>query len=182
MRPGRAEEAGLSRSGLYRAAREGRLERIARGIYLPADAPAADWDWIEVATRRPDAKICLESALAHHDLTDVIPNVLDVAIPRGSRTPASTGAIAWHQFDRATVEIGREEIPIPGTDQSIGIYSPERSIADAFRLRAEVGYELPRESLKEWLRRGGKPARLIEIASRLPRAKSPVLQALESLA
>ncbi|MCB1302048.1 MAG: type IV toxin-antitoxin system AbiEi family antitoxin domain-containing protein, partial [Tetrasphaera sp.] len=48
LRPGRAEEAGLSRSGLYRAAREGRLERIARGIYLPADAPAADWDWIEV--------------------------------------------------------------------------------------------------------------------------------------
>ena len=182
LRPGRAEEAGLSRSGLYRAAREGRLERIARGIYLPADAPAADWDWIEVATRRPDATICLESALAHHDLTDVIPNVLDVAIPRGSRTPASTGAIAWHQFDRATVEIGREEIPIPGTDQSIGIYSPERSIADAFRLRGEVGYELPRESLKEWLRRGGKPARLIEIASRLPRAKSPVLQALEALA
>ena len=34
----------------------------------------------------------------------------------------------------------------------------------------------------EWLRRAGKPARLMEIASRLPRAKSPVLQALEMLA
>ena len=182
LRPGTAERAGLSRSGLYRAAREGRLERIARGIYLPADAPAADWDWIEAVTRRPDATICLASALAHHDLTDAIPAALDVAIPRGSRTPASTGAIAWHQFDKATLDIGREEIPIPATDQAIGIYSPERSIADAFRLRGEVGYELARESLKEWLRRGGKPARLMEIASRLPRAKSPVLQALEMLA
>ena len=182
LRPGTAERAGLSRSGLYRAAREGRLERVARGIYLPTDAPAADWDWIEAATRRPDATICLVSALAHHDLTDAIPAALDVAIPRGSRTPASTGAIAWHQFDRATFDIGREEISIPGADQSIGIYSPERSIVDAFRLRGEVGYELARESLKEWLRRGGKPARLMEIASRLPRAKSPVLQALEALA
>lgn len=182
LRPGSAEEAGMSRSGLYRAAREGRLERVARGIYLPADADAADWDWIEAATRRPDATICLASALAHHDLTDVIPAALDIAIPRGSRTPASTGAIAWHQFDRATFDIGWEEIPIPGTDQKIGIYSPERSIADAFRLRGEVGYGLARESLKEWLRRGGKPARLMEIASRLPRAKSPVLQALEALA
>ena len=181
VRPGAAEEAGLSRSGLYRAAREGRLERIARGIYLPMDTPAADWDWIEAATRRPDATICLASALAHHELTDAIPAALDVAIPRGSRTPASTGAIAWHQFDRATFEIGREEIRIPGTDQTIGIYSPERSIADAFRLRGEVGYELARESLKEWLRRGGKPAHLMEVASRLPRAKSPVLQALEAL-
>lgn len=32
VRPSTAKEAGLSRSGLYRAAREGRLERIARGL------------------------------------------------------------------------------------------------------------------------------------------------------
>jgi hypothetical protein len=64
----------------------------------------------------------------------------------------------------------------------IGMYSAERSIADAFRLRGEVGYELAREALREWLRRGGKPARLIEIATRLPRAKTPVLHALEMLA
>lgn len=181
LRPGTAERAGLSRSGLYRAAREGRLERIARGIYLSADASAADWDWIEAATRRPDATICLTSALAHHELTDAIPAALDVALPRGSRSPASAGAIAWHQFDKGTFEIGREEIPIPSTDQLIGIYSPERSIADAFRLRGEVGYELAREALKEWLLRGGKPARLMEMASLLPRAKSPVLHALEML-
>lgn len=181
LRPSAAEEAGMSRSGLYRAVREGRLARVARGIYLPADAAAADWDWIEAVARRPNATICLASALAHHDLTDVIPAALDVAIPRGSRTPASDGAIAWHQFDRSTFDIGREEILIPGTDQAIRIYSSERSIADAFRLRGEVGYELARESLKEWLRRGGKPARLMEISSRLPRAKSPVLQALEAL-
>lgn len=182
LTPGTAEYAGLSRSALYRAAREGRLQRIARGIYLPADAPAADWDWLEAATRRPDGTICLTSALAQHDLTDTIPAALDVAIPRGSRKPASNGMIAWHLFDRATFTIGRDEIQIPGTDQLIGIYSAERSIADAFRLRGVVGYGLARESLREWLRRGGKPARLMEMASRLPRAKSPVLQALEMLA
>ncbi|MGB9223772.1 MAG: hypothetical protein WCB80_10850, partial [Mycobacterium sp.] len=155
------------------------MDRIARGIYLPAEAAAVDWDQIEAATRRPDATICLTSALAHYDLTDAIPAALDVAFPRGSRTPASTGAIAWHQFDKATFEIGREQIAIPGSDQTIGIYSPERSITDAFRLRGEVGYELARDALREWLRRGGKPAHLINIASRLPRAKSPVLHALE---
>jgi predicted transcriptional regulator of viral defense system len=181
LTPSTAAQAGLSRSALYRGARAGRLDRIARGIYLPAEASAADWDQLEAATRRPDATICLTSALAHHDLTDAIPTALDVAIPRGSRTPASTGAIAWHQFDRATFEIGREQILIPGSHQTIGIYSSERSIADAFRLRGEVGYELARDALREWLRRGGKPARLIDIASQLPRAKSPVLQALQML-
>jgi len=181
LTPSTAGEAGLSRSALYRGARAGQLDRIARGIYLPAEAPAADWDQLEAATRRSDATICLTSALAYHDLTDAIPTALDVAIPRGSRTPASTGAIAWHQFDRATFEIGRDEISIPGSDQTIGIYSPERSIADAFRLRGGQGYELARDALREWLRRGGKPARLMEIASRLPRAKSPILQALDML-
>ena len=180
LTPSTAAQAGLSRSALYRGARTGRLDRIARGIYLPA-AAATDWDQIEAATRRPDATICLTSALAYHDLTDSIPAALDVAIPRGARTPASTGAIAWHQFDRVTFEVGRQKITIPGSDQTIGIYSPERSIADAFRLRGEVGYELARDALREWLRRGGKPARLIDIASRLPRAKSPVLQALAVL-
>jgi len=87
---------GLSRSGLYRAVREGRLERIARGIYLPTDAAAADWDWTEAAaaTGRPRATICLTSALAHHDLTDAIPSALDIAIPRGTRIPAGSSSIA----------------------------------------------------------------------------------------
>lgn len=181
LTPSTAGQAGLSRIGLYRGARAGRLDRIARGIYLPAEASGADWDQLEAATRRPDATICLTSALAHHDLTDTIPAALDVAIPRGSRTPASTGAITWHHFDQATFEIGREQITIPGSDQMIGIYSPERSIADAFRLRGEVGYELARDALRDWLRRGGKPAQLIEIASRLPRAKSPLLHAMQML-
>lgn len=181
LTPSQAEQVGLSRSAFYRAVRSGHLERIARGIYLPTDAGAADWNWIEAAIRRPDSTICLISALAHYDLTDAIPVALHVAIPRGSRMPAASASIAWHQFDKPTFEIGREKIPIPGTDQMIGIYSPERSIADAFRLRGALGYELARDALKEWLRRGGKPARLIEVAVRLPRAKSPLLQVLDAL-
>lgn len=180
--PATAKRQGLSRSGLYRAAREGRLERIARGIYLPSDAAATDWDWIEAATRHPRATICLTSALAHHDLTDTIPSALDIAIPRGTRIPAGSSSIAWHSFDKATFDLGREEIPIPGTDQSIRLYSPERSIADAFRLRGQIGYELARDALKEWLRRGGKPAHLIDLATTLPRAKTPILTTLDALA
>lgn len=51
VRPGTAKQTGLSRSALYLPARAGWLERIARGIYLPADAPA-DWNLIE-ASQRP---------------------------------------------------------------------------------------------------------------------------------
>ena len=50
--PRTADQAGLSRSALYRGARAGRLDRIARGIYLPAEAAAVDWDRLDAATRR----------------------------------------------------------------------------------------------------------------------------------
>ena len=77
----------------------------ARAIYLPADAPAIDWDQLEAATRRPEATICLLSALARYDLTDAIPDALDVAIPRGMRTPMTESAIRWHRFDAATFKL-----------------------------------------------------------------------------
>lgn len=182
VRPKDAAVAGLSPAGLHRAAQAGRFERIARGLYRPADAPAADLDWIEATARRPEATLCLTSALAYHDLVDTIPTTVDIAIPRGHRTPATTGAITWHHFDRGTFTLGRTEITIPGTDHKIGLYTAERSIADAFRLRGALGYEIGVNALKEWLRRGGKPANLIELADQLPRAKQPLLQALQVIA
>ena len=182
IRPKDAAAAGLSPAGLHRAAQAGRFERIARGLYRPADAPAADLDWIEATARRCEATICLTSALAYHDLIDAIRTTVDIAIPRGHRTPATSGAITWHHFDRGTFSLGRIEIAIPGTDQQIGLYTAERSIADAFRLRGSIGYEVGVNALKEWLRRGGKPAQLIELAARLPRTRQPLLQALQVIA
>lgn len=181
LRPSQAPQRGMSRSALYRAAHAGEYQRIARGIYRPSDAAPADWDWIEAAIRRADATICLTSALAHYDLTDAIPDALDIAIPRGSRIPATDAPIRWHLFARDTFDLGRTEIAIPGTDLNIGIYSPERCIADAFRLRGDLGYELGRDALRAWLARGGKPASLMAIAIQLPRAKGPLLHTLEAL-
>lgn len=106
---------------------------------------------------------------------------LDIAIPRGSRIPQSEGSIRWHSFAADTFNLGRTVITITGSTQTIGLYSPERCIADAFRLRGAMGYETGIEALKEWLRRGGKPAALAELAHRLPRAKRPLYDALAVL-
>lgn len=180
VQPGKPD--GLSRSALYRGVKQGEWDRIARGVYLPADAMPMDWDQVEAATKRPDATICLVSALAHYDLTDVIPDALDVAIRRGARTPATEGAIRWHHFDKDTFELGREDILIAGSQQAIHIYSAERTIVDCFRLRSLVGYEVARDATKEWLRRGGKPASLMRLARQIPRANNIVQAALEVLA
>ena len=81
-----------------------------------------------------------------------------------------------------TFDLGREEIPIPGSDQSIGLYSPERTIADPFRLRGEIGYELARDALKELASPRRETRTPHRLAAALPGAKTPILTALHALA
>lgn len=176
-----APRQGMSRATLQRHAQKGEFDWIARGIYRRTDAAPADYDLLEAATRRPDAILCLTTALSRHDLIDDIPDALDLAIPRTARPPATHGAIRWHRFDADTFTLGRQDYPIPGTDLTIGIYSPERCIVDAFRLRGSMGYETGRDALRNWLARGGKPAALASLARQLPRATGPLMGALDML-
>jgi hypothetical protein len=84
-----------------------------------------------------------------------------------------------HLFDAATFDIGREQMPIAGSDRTVAIYSAERSIADAFRMRRAVGFELPTEALKTWLqRRGSRPGQLLALAMKLPGGSGPLREAL----
>lgn len=55
--------------------------------------------------------------------------------------------------------VGRTEHRLLDMELSIGLYSPERTIVDAFRLRHELGADVANEALKRWLRRrAGRPA------------------------
>ena len=177
-----ASRAGIDSRQLYRLLEKQQIERISRGLYRRTDLPVADLDLTEIAARRPDATICLESALARHELIDAIPTRTDIAIPRGQKPAKTQAAVDWHLFDRATFQIGRTLLETGDADPSIGLYSAERSIVDAFRLRRTAGYETGIEALRNWLRRPeSQPAKLIEIAQQLPRATGPLRTALEIL-
>ena len=104
-----------------------------------------------VAAANDRSTICLASALARHDLTDQIPTRIDVALPRGTRLPKVSAPVRWHRFAPATFDLGRDVIALDG-GYTLGLYSPERSIVDACRLRHLEGDELGREALKAWLR------------------------------
>lgn len=178
-----AARAGIGSRTLYRLRDAGVVEQIGRGLYQRADSSIADFDLVEAVMRRPESTICLTSALVHHGLTDAIPARTDIAIPRGKSAPTRTPAIHWHYFDADTFTLGRAEIPVEGAGRTIGVYSPERSIVDAFRLRGTEGYETATEALRTWLRRhDSHPAALLEMANQLPRARGPILRALEYLA
>lgn len=178
-----AAEHGVSHASLYRMRDAGLIERIGSGLYTAGTGMQADIDLLEASRKASLATICLTSALARHELIDEIPSRIDLALPRGKTPPQLSAPVAWHAFDKATFDVGRSTIPIEGADGVfIGIYSPERSIVDAFRLRGSAGYETGIEALRNWLKRpGSQPARLMEIALLVPRSKGPLRQALEVL-
>lgn len=174
---------GLTRHGLDRLIESGKFERIAPGLFLRSgladDTTAA---WIAIAAKKPDATLCLLTALSLHELTDEIPTRSDVAIPRGVQPVTVHHApIAWHRFDTDTFDLGRGEHALP-SGLSIGLYSAERTLIDLFRLRHTWGSDLALGALKRWLReRGNSPAVLLALAESFPKARPAIQRALEVL-
>ncbi len=176
-----ARRHGLSDRQLRNLNEQGAIEKIGRGLFSTARLDA-DADLIEAAFRTERATICLTSALSRHDLTDEIPTTIDLALPRGARAPATSAPITWHKFNPTTFDLGREELDVGG-GYRIGLYSAERSICDAFRIRHLEGSEQAVEALKRWLRRpGNQPSRLLALAAEMgPRVRGPIRSALQIL-
>lgn len=171
--------AAIGERQLRRLFAQGDIERLARGVYRKAGI-LGDEDLAEICLRAPQATLCLGSALARHDLTDEIPREYDIAIPRGAWAPLTGAPVHWRHFDRSTFDIGRDLLPLEG-GLAIGLYSPERTIVDAFRLRHREGPDIAIEALRRWLRARGQPSMLLAVAAYFPRALPPIRQALEIL-
>ncbi len=169
----------VSERQLRRLISEGRITALARGLYSKSE-DLGDEDLIEIAAKSPRATLCMRSALARHRLIDDIPAEIDIAIPRGSWTPRITAPVRWRHFDLDTFEVGRDQLDI-GAGRTIGIYSAERSIVDAFRLRHIDGADLANEALKRWLRGGGQPSRLLRVAQQFPRTLTALRETMAIL-
>jgi len=149
-------------------------------LYRRTDEEPADLDLIEIAAKADRATLCLLSALARHELTDIIPAAHDVAVPRGVWQPVVSAPVHWHKFNVATFDIGRTSLGLDDT-RTIGLYDAPRSIIDAYRLQGVIGPEVANEALRRWLRRGGKPAELMHLTRSFPAARPALLHALQVL-
>lgn len=178
---GDARRAGVSDRRLYGLRDAGQVIALGGGVYRWADAPPADDDLVEITERVPRATLCLETALARHGLIDAIPAAIDVAVPRGSTRPALRAPCRLHQFDTRTFDLERELLDV-GARRPLGLYTAERSIIDAVRLRHREGSDLAWQALRRWLDQpGASPARLIELAQRFSHAEHALRQALAVL-
>ncbi len=174
--------AGLQWRDLYALRNAGFLIEISRGVFRLEEAELTPYlDLIAVYRRCPHGTICLNSALSFWDLTDEVPAEVHLAVPRGSWTPhISYPPTKVHVFNARTFDHGRGLVDV-GPEEKVAIYSQERSVVDAMRLRNRVGPDVAYEALRRYLRRPeASPAKLLRLARNL-RVGNPMAEALEVL-
>ncbi len=148
IRTADAIQNGIHPRTLYALRDNGIIEKISRGVYRLAEIEAiSNPDFVTVASRFPNAVICLISALSYHDLTTQIPHEVSIAIHRDNRSPRiDYPPIAVHQFSTESYAAGIEKHKIDGI--TVKIYNPEKTIADCFKFRNKIGMEVVLEAIK----------------------------------
>lgn len=139
---------GIHRNTLYRMVDQNLIERISRGLYRLADAePLGNPDLVAVTAKVPDGVICLISALAFHNLTTQIPHEVYIAISRNSEPPRlDYPPVRSFRFSGKAFSEGIERPLIDGI--RVPIYNREKTIADCFKFRNQLGLDSVLEAIK----------------------------------
>ncbi len=177
-----ARASSLRKDQVYRMVESGELDRVGRGVYVRPGLIDPAFESLAAATAlRPEATMCLTSALVYHDLSDAIPTGTDIALPRGTRHPAGFAHVVWHSFDVGTFDVGRMQLDA-GAGMPLAVYSAERTVVDSFRLAHQEGSDVAHTALRRWIARpGSSPATLLDVAAAFPSALPRLRQALEVL-
>jgi predicted transcriptional regulator of viral defense system len=127
-----ARDCGFSWALLAYHSKRGRFLRIQQGLYRLRDYPSSPREEVMAAWLAAGSDVAVvshESALDLHGLSDVIPEVVHLTVPRSKRyRPASPG-VAVHTSTRSP---GAKDISVV---DGIRVTTPARSIIDA----AEAG-------------------------------------------
>lgn len=172
---------GITRNTLYSMRDSGLVVQMARGLYRLAEmAPLSQSDLVTVATKIPHAVIYLVSSLSFHELTTQIPHEVWIAIPRNHEPPRlDFPPIRVSRLTDVAFKTGIEKHAVDG--KMISVYTREKTLADCFSRRNEVGLDVAIEALKFYMAQGNVKVDLImEYAAKLRVAKTmrPYLEAL----
>jgi predicted transcriptional regulator of viral defense system len=173
--------AGIHSQQLSRLVAEGRLERIARGLYrLPGLPVTENHGLVVVAQAVPRGVVCLLSALSFHGIGTQLPHEVWVAVDRRDRRPN----LAWPRlrvvrFSGKPLTEGVETHRSEG--QAVRVFGIAKTIADCFKYRNKIGLDVALEALREaWRARRVTMDDIDRYARvcRVERVMSPYLEAL----
>lgn len=133
--------AGITAATVSRMERDGKIIRLARGLYQLPDAPLdIHHSLAEAAKLVPNGIICLQSALAYHDLTDRIPPSVWMAIAAKDWRPTITKPpIQIVRFGPKVFRPTGEPQIVDIEGVAVPIYGPAKTIVDEFTTAYRIG-------------------------------------------
>jgi predicted transcriptional regulator of viral defense system len=154
LRMADAVRFGIHRRTLYAMRDTGQVEVLARGLYRLADEPPlGNPDLVTVAAKIPHGVVYLISALAFHEMTTQIPHEVCIAIPRNSEPPhLEYPPIRVVRLSQAPYEAGIESHKLDGV--AVNVYSREKTLADSFKHRSDVGLDTVLEAVRMYKAQG----------------------------
>ena len=173
-------EHGFHRVILTRLVTQGKVQRLSRGLYsLPESSPTEWHDLAEISKTTPNAVIGLVSALAFHHIGTQVPYETWIVLPKGAWVPRTRHRVRVTRFDEPYYSAGIEDHQIESV--TVRVYCAAKTVADCFRMRNKLGFDVAVEALREgWRDRKFTADDLIRYAKidRVDRVMRPYIEAL----
>lgn len=131
---------------------EGVLMRVNRSTYENLTYTGDENDYYSAEAFVPNGVICLMSAARYYELTNYLPDAVDVAIERKKKvvTLPEWPKIKIYYFDPLRMNFGVSKIK--NGENSFHIFDIEKTVIDIIYYRNKVGIEETSEVLKNYLK------------------------------
>lgn len=162
------KDLGYSYYKIGKLEEQGILSRVNRSTYENLTYTGDENDFFSAEAFAPNGVICLMSAARYYELTNFLPDAVDVAIERKKKvnTLPEWPVIRLFYFDPSRMDLGVTEVR--DGDNCFHIFDIEKTVVDIIYYRNKIGIEETAEVLRNYLkRRDRKIDRLYAYAKRL---------------
>ena len=162
------KDMGYSYYKIGKLEKDGLLRRVNRSTYENLSYKGDENDFFSAEAFVPNGVICLMSAARYYELTNFLPDSVDVAIERKKKvvTLPDWPEIKIIYFDPARMDLGVTEVR--EGDNVFHIFDIEKTVVDIIYYRNKIGIEETSEVLRNYLKRRDRQIdRLYAYAKRL---------------
>ena len=147
------KDLGYSYYKIGKLEEQGILSRVNRSTYENLTYTGDENDFFSAEAFVPNGVICLMSAARYYELTNFLPDAVDVAIERKKRvsTLPEWPEIRIFYFDSRRMNLGVTEVKEEGN--CFHIFDIEKTVVDSIYYRNKIGIEETSEILKNYLKR-----------------------------
>jgi len=162
------KDLGYSYYKIGKLEEQGILSRVNRSTYENLTYTGDENDFFSAEAFVPNGVICLMSAARYYELTNFLPDAVDVAIERKKKvnTLPEWPVIRLFYFDPSRMDLGVTEVRYG--DNCFHIFDIEKTVVDIIYYRNKIGIEETAEVLRNYLKRRDRQIdRLYAYAKRL---------------